>query len=531
VTSLRTGSVQDFLDNFRRSGVEAPVLGPGLGAGEEGLRERSDRLLRQQSIDSFLREFPDEADAVESEVIRSLRTAAQTTAKTASTERDDERRLLDAFRAENSQSQVRRWTRRNRYRAHLARTYQRSEVPLESYDEQSRRLRADGNDRKAAEEFSSRIASDWEAALETKPSGSESDLAAEQDRRILKGMEDRIARFRALAQLLGPIRRYLAPSWDLAGSTRHESVFDLFQRSERILEQQKYVQAIADRLGRLDRAEWEYSQTTLRHFSKPETWITNRPAKSTVVGVRESDDISAIISAEAVLLSSAETEDLFYLKFAEKKLVTYDYQPEARSRATALREKGRERFKVNRRGPVILAVDTSGSMKGEWEKDAKALALAIVRIAFRRQRAVHVISFSQAAESIVLSPAKKGALSQLINFLLMSFHGGTDLGEALTDGLAKLQVPEFRKADMIFLTDGDAAAFRRDQVQAMNAKRKKGVRFYSLLVGDTANERLLAQFDFNWRYHKTRLSEVAVNLERFRRDSLGSGEKQPRAST
>jgi uncharacterized protein with von Willebrand factor type A (vWA) domain len=527
VLHRRIGSIQDFLDNFRRSGVTQSELSPSFGAGEERLRERSDRLLRQPSIDSFVHEFPDEATAVKSEVIRSLRTAALTTAKTTSTDRDDDRRLLEAFRAEDAQSQVGRWTRRNRYRTHLANTYQRSEVSLESYDEESRGLRAHGNDRQAAEGFTRRIADDWEAALEKKQPGSGSDLE-EQDRRILKSMEHRIARFRSLAELLGPIRRYLAPSWDLAGSIQHESVFDLFQRSERILEQKKHIQAIADRLGRLDQAELEHSNATLRHFSKQETWITNRAAKSTVVGVRESDDISAIISSEAVLLSSEQTEDLFYLKFAEKKLVTYDYQPEARSRATPLTGKARDKVRVKRRGPIILAVDTSASMTGEWEQDAKALALAIVRIAFRRQRAVHVISFSEVTASIVLSPAREGSLSQLIKFLLMSFHGGTDLGEALTAGLAKLQDQEFRKADMIFLTDGDADVFRREQVRAMNAARHEGVRFYGLLVGDTANEHLLAQFDFNWRYHKARLSEVAVNLERFRRDLLELGEQQSR---
>jgi uncharacterized protein with von Willebrand factor type A (vWA) domain len=175
---------------------------------------------------------------------------------------------------------------------------------------------------------------------------------------------------------------------------------------------------------------------------------------------------------------------------------------------------------VNRRGPIILAIDTSGSMLGELEKDAKALAVAIFRIAFQQHRSVHVISFSIATDSIVLTPDKGGSLEKLIQFLSQSFHGGTDLARPLREGLAMLEKPEFRKADMMFLTDGAARVLDGDQVKAMEEAREKGVRFYSLLVGNSANNQLLKQFDFNWRYQKSRLSEVAINLENFRRDRL-----------
>ena len=527
----RNSSVQDLLNLYRSPGVSESS--PRTRARDEGLSESCDRLMEQPSINSFVREFPDETEAIESEIIRLLRSAVREASGTAATESERGQNLLSAFGVEDAQSQVQRWNKRNRYRKHLADTYRSGEIPLDSYDEESRRLRvAGGGSRKTAEEFKQRILRDWKAALDATRLRLEPGVSEEQHRRIIKEMERQIARFRSMAELLAPFRRFMASSWDLAGSTQHESIFDLFQRSQRILDQEQQIRAIADRLGRLDRAERDHRNRILKSFSTPEAWITNRAAKSTVVGVRESDDISAIISPEAVLLSSDQTEDLFYLKFAEKKLLTYDYQPEARTRATALPGRSKERFKVQKRGPVILAVDTSASMEGEWEMDAKALALALVRIAFRQQRAVYVISFSQATDSMVLSPARKGSLGKLIEFLLMSFHGGTDLSKALSDGLTRLQDQEFRKADMVFLTDGDAEIFGRDQVARMNAARKEGVRFYGLLVGDAANKGVLAQFDFNWRFHDAQLSELAINLESFRQNKLGpQSKKKRRAST
>jgi uncharacterized protein with von Willebrand factor type A (vWA) domain len=484
------------------------------------LREQGAALLQDPTIQSFLRDYPDEAAAVQSELIRQLRSRPGTS-KDSDAMLDREERLLAAFRDTDARLLAERWGQNNRYRAFLAANYEENEIHLLSHDHEVRRLRSEEIDEpKRFETFKEKIIDDWESARETRQRTLRSRLNEEQARQILEEMKSRIAAFRAWAELLSPIRRYFASAWDLSESVQHEAVFDLFQRSEHILQQHKQIQAIADRLGRLDEAESEQTRRTLKSFSKPRRPIINRAAKSSVIGIRESDDISAMISSEAVLLSSSTTENLFYLKFAEKKLLTYDYQPEARSRATALRGKVREKFRVSRRGPIILAVDTSASMIGECEQDAKALALALVRIAFRQRRSVHVISFSHATDSIVLTAEKRGSLEKLIQFLSLSFHGGTDLALALEEGITMLRQPEFRKADLVFLTDGDAPTLERDQVRAMTKAREQGVRFYSLLVGDYANEKLLRQFDFNWQYYESRLSEVALNLEGFQWDRL-----------
>ena len=509
---------QEHLNRFRTGPTLWPVSSPRSREDQDKLRERRDNLLQASPIDSLLQEYPDESAAVRSEVMSRLQSTV-TTSGNGDPASAREEQLLNTFRNGDAESLVRRWTRRNYYRAFLAENYEESEVPLSSYDEEARRLRQKQlNDPNSFETFKHKILHDWESAREAKRQSLESKLVQEQDKQVLEEMNVRIAQFRNWAELLRPIRRYFASAWDLSGSTRHESDFDVFRRSEHILKQRRQVEAIADRLGRLDKAESEYARQRLKSFSKPQQLILDRAGKSSVVGIRESDDISAMISSEVVLLSSTETEDLFFLKFVEKKLLTYDYQPEMRSRATARPGSVRQKGTVDRRGPIILAIDTSGSMQGELERDAKAFALAIFRVAFRQHRSVHVITFSTAIDSIVLTPNQSDSLEQLIKFLSLSFRGGTDLSEALEEGVSMLEKPEFRQADMLFLTDGDAPPFGREQVKAMAKARQNGVRFYSLLVGNTANKRLLKQFDFNWRYQKFRLMEVAINLENFQRD-------------
>lgn len=71
------------------------------------------------------------------------------------------------------------------------------------------------------------------------------------------------------------------------------------------------ITEIAERLGRLQEAEQDHLDRRLKETPKSDEWASNRAARSSLVGIRESDDISSIISAEAALLGSAQTETLF----------------------------------------------------------------------------------------------------------------------------------------------------------------------------------------------------------------------------
>ena len=161
-------------------------------------------------------------------------------------------------------------------------------------------------------------------------------------------------------------------------------------------------------------------------------------------------------------------------------------------------------------------------MQGDAEENAKTLAFALIRIALGQGRAVHVINFSSEAESITLSPSRGAHLEKLIQFLLMSFHGGTDIESGLTNALSMLDEPPFRQADVMFLTDGAVPPITPAKVVAMNVARAEGVRFYTIMIGDRDNENLLGQFDFNWRFQNDQLLDLAMNLEKFRRLDLGS---------
>ena len=107
-------------------------------------------------------------------------------------------------------------------------------------------------------------------------------------------------------------------------------------------------------------------------------------------------------------------------------------------------------------GPIILCLDTSGSMMGARETVAKAMVLECMRQAKSQQRQCYLYSFSGPGDcqELELKVSGKG-VSALLEFLAGSFHGGTDVDEPFVRALARLEEAEWTNADILLVTDGE----------------------------------------------------------------------------
>ena len=88
---------------------------------------------------------------------------------------------------------------------------------------------------------------------------------------------------------------------------------------------------------------------------------------------------------------------LFYAKLAEKSLATYERDGWGEFPTQIVAER-REIRPTADRGPILLCVDTSGSMRGAREIVAKALALECMRAAKVQERGCYVFAFAGPAE-------------------------------------------------------------------------------------------------------------------------------------
>ena len=152
-------------------------------------------------------------------------------------------------------------------------------------------------------------------------------------------------------------------------------------------------------------------------------------------GLTRSDDISRLLPSEAATLARGMTVPIskliFYAKLAEKSLQTYerDGWGEFPTRVDIDR---REIRPTADRGPILLCVDTSGSMRGPRELVAKALTLECMRAAKIQERGCFVYCFAGPKEVTELELSMDPeSIERLLSFLEKTFNGGSNFSSPI----------------------------------------------------------------------------------------------------
>lgn len=348
-------------------------------------------------------------------------------------------------------------------------------------------------------------------------------LAAELEKRnreFLKDLLERVEKFRKLEELLAPILDEFAPIWklsnenldalnrrgygcDLSRSFFQKSGFELLKQYADLLEQDESIRELAELLGRHRREEVSY-EIELREKVKIEAEIRVAPApKGQICGVETGNNISSVLPSELALYKFPATKDLFKLKFAQKQLLQYKYENFVQREKTVTEmEEVQKANREEKKGPILMCVDTSGSMQGTPEQLAKMLAFALTKIALKEDRKCFMISFSTEIATLDLTEFKQAnGIAKLLEFLQMSFHGGTDAGPALAYAVEKLGSEAWQDADVLMISDFQMGNLSQDLIEEIKTARKGGTKFHSLVIGNGGNDAAIACFDNNWNYN------------------------------
>lgn len=208
------------------------------------------------------------------------------------------------------------------------------------------------------------------------------------------------------------------------------------------------------------------------------------------LGVRRSGRVARMLPAEAMLLLHPRLRLVWHARHAERTLLSYeddDRMPEiTHELAPAWRPSSRRvPNKRQEMGPMLMCVDTSGSMQGGAEAVAKAVVLEAVRTAHAQQRACHLFAFSGPEEIVEIELAVDcDSIARLADFMGQTFHGGTDISGPLELALAKLQERHWQLADLLIASDGEFGATPAVAAQIRRAKDELGLRIQGVLVGD-----------------------------------------------
>lgn len=148
------------------------------------------------------------------------------------------------------------------------------------------------------------------------------------------------------------------------------------------------------------------------------------------------------------------------------------------------------------RGPVILCLDKSGSMQGEAEIWAKAVAMTLLKTAMDQQRAFHYIGFygrkSDAPYSVAIQRQQtflpgETAWQDVIDVLLDGCDGGTDFEAPLHYALAALHTSAVMKhADIVMISDGAGRINLQITEEVNKARQEERLHVYCIAIGKNA---------------------------------------------
>lgn len=325
----------------------------------------------------------------------------------------------------------------------------------------------------------------------------------EMRRKFLKLLQEKLEKFKKLEKLMSPIFGDTGLLWDMSEGMFKDSGFDILKKYADLLEKDTSLIEFANILGKHSQAQVEYEIEQRAKVVVTSTYHPRPAQKGQISGITIGNDISSVLPCEMALLKNSATTKLFKLKFAQKQLIQYRYENIERIDQTKEETEEVSKEKKEPKGPVIICVDTSGSMQGTPEQIAKAVTLAICKIAMEQKRKCYLISFSKSIETLDLSNFRKqnkNSLDLLIKFLRMSFWGGTDAVPALSHSLNMLSDKEWENADILMISDFCMNNLPENIVTRINEEKEKKTDFHSLVIGYSGNGETIKCFTHNWYY-------------------------------
>ncbi len=241
-----------------------------------------------------------------------------------------------------------------------------------------------------------------------------------------------------------------------------------------------------------------------------ETRLPDMPGE--LRGIRHGGRIEGMLGSEAAMLLHPLLHKLWRARFAEARLLMYDSEavlhdlrpdPAAPPRS----DLAPPRPEALERGPIILCLDTSGSMRGAPENIAKAVVLEAMRTAHRERRGCLLIAFGGPDEIIEreLGYTREG-LQSMLDLMGQAFDGGTDIQGPIERAMARVHEARWASADLLIVSDGEFGCTPATLERLDDAREQLGLRVQGVLVGDRETMGLMDVADEihwvrDWRRH------------------------------
>lgn len=243
-------------------------------------------------------------------------------------------------------------------------------------------------------------------------------------------------------------------AWGI-GSGDHSNKLPLDQRRKAIerIRRSNRLKSLTDLVGR-------FRKIAMKKRKKPV------PNGSNIKTVTTGNKIEDILPSERMNLAHPGTKRDFYRRLNERGLLIYK----------------KEDVQSVGRGPVIFCQDKSGSTSGQIDNWATALALATVEVAQKENRPFAYIPFDDRV--LKTKDIQPGDLDpqDVLDIAEMTSGGGTNFMAPLERCAKVIEDSRYKKADVIFVTDGHAAVSPEFKKRFEELKKEKGFYVSAVII-------------------------------------------------
>lgn len=313
-------------------------------------------------------------------------------------------------------------------------------------------------------------------------------VSAVKERRdkFINDLESWINLLKKLRYMSNILRIKTGVLWDFRVGELEENDISLLNRWVDFINEHKEIETICDAMGK--RIDLEKAVKNVE-FKNTYSYTNKKiSSKEEIVGIYFSKDIENVIPEELSLLCNEESERLFKLKYIENRIMCFDKSAYVFNEIE--KNKSYAGYKEGK-GDMIICIDTSGSMKGVNEYIAKAIMFKMVMQALSENRNAYLINFS--TEIYTCKFSKNNGIKDLIKFLKLSYHGGSDIYKALYEANRIMNTLEFKNADVLVLSDFIMEDMPDNLVKMSNKQKDKGNKFFAVSIG---------KFPFGYSYKK-----------------------------
>ena len=304
--------------------------------------------------------------------------------------------------------------------------------------------------------------------------------------------------------------------WDqLRGQLRSRE----WQAARRAAERLAELPELMALLQRLGRREYSVQRSALPAPRQPqphervplravETLLPGAPGE--ITGIRLDSRLEHMLPSEAMGLRHPVLRRLWRARQAEGRLLAHDttavvvdWRPDPDGRP---QDGDRTPHpQALERGPLVLCLDTSASMRGAPENVAKAVAIAALRVAQQGGRGCRVLAFG-GPDELIEHDLAEGGLAAVLQLMGQAFDGGTDIQTPIERAIERIHEAAWAGADLLIISDGEFGCVRSTLDKLDAARSRLGLFVQGVLIGDRETLGLLEVCDAihwvrDWRRH------------------------------